>query len=603
MATKQELLEELADLRLRLEEEEETLRAIRNGEVDALVISGPEGEKVYTLKGADHSYRILVETINEGAATLTPDGTIFYANRKLAQMLNLPLERLITSPIVNYIAPADRAWFEALLSQGKQGESQGEVRLQAADGALVPAYLSLSSLKLEGLPDTVCLAATDLTEQKRQEAILAEEQLSRTIFEQAEAVIVVVDSEGRIIRASHEAHQICGDNLLLQRFDQALRLATFDTSGNKSGPAAYRPFSISPILQGRIFHGLEVGFYPPEDGEPLEMLLNAGPLRGSQGEVLGAVVALTDITERKRAEAEREALLADIQAQAEELQAGNEELESQTEELALQAEELQKAHDELEQKVKERTAELRLTVTQLQEEAEKRQETEESLRESENRLRHLASKLLTAQEDERSHLALELHDDLGQCLTALKMQLRRTQRKTPPESSEIRERLEKDLLFVNQIIEKVRSLSRNLRPDILEEMGLTAALRHLFEEFPSQGIQATVDLVDIQELLSPEAQLNIYRIFQEALNNIVKYAHATLVSVGIKREDGSVVFQIEDNGRGFDYQKVVNGNVTDRGLGLTAMHERTRMLGGSLNIWSRDGQGTRITLVVPTPGK
>jgi PAS domain S-box-containing protein len=602
MATKQELLEELAELRVRLEEEEDTLRAIRNGEVDALVISGPEGEKVYTLKGADHSYRILVETINEGAATLTPDGTIFYANRKLAQMLNLPLERLITSPIVDYIALADRAWFEALLSQGKQGESRGEVRLQAADGALVPVYLSLSSLKLEGLPDTVCLAVTDLTEQKRQEAILAEEQLSRTIFEQAETVIVVVDPEGRIIRASNEAHQMCGDNLLLRRFDQALRLATFDTSGNKSGPAAYRPFSISPILHGSIFHGLEVGFYP-EDGEPLEMLLNAGPLRGSQGEVQGAVVALTDITERKRAEAEREALLANIQAQAEELQAGNEELESQTEELAIQAEELQRAHDELEQKVKNRTAELRLTVTRLQEEVEKRQQTEESLQESEARLRHLTSKLLTAQEDERGRLALELHDDLGQSLMVLKMQLRRTQKKTPPESSEIRERLEKDLYFVNQIIEKVRSLSRTLRPDILEGLGLTAALRHLFEEFSGQDIQITMDLDDVQELFSPETQLNIYRIFQECFNNISKYAQPSQVSVSIKKQDGFVAFQVEDNGRGFDYRKAINANITDRGLGLTAMDERARMLGGSLNIWSRDGQGTKITLIVPIQGK
>ena len=208
MATKQELLEELADLRARLEEAEETLGAIRHGEVDALVISGPEGERVYTLKGADHSYRILVETINEGAATLTPDGKIFYANRKLAQMLKLPLERLVTSAIVDYVAPPDREWFEALLSRGKQGDSKGEVRLQAADGALVPAYLSLSSMQIEGLPDTVCLAVTDLTEQKRQEEILAEGRLSRAILEQAEHAIVVCDANGIITQASRAAHEL-----------------------------------------------------------------------------------------------------------------------------------------------------------------------------------------------------------------------------------------------------------------------------------------------------------------------------------------------------------------------------------------------------------
>ena len=106
--------------------------------------------QVFTLKGADHTYRILVETINEGAATLAADGKIIYANRKLAEMLKMPLEKLIGSAIGDYIAPPDREWFEALFSSGKQGASKGEVRLQAADGALVPAYLSLKQYAAGG---------------------------------------------------------------------------------------------------------------------------------------------------------------------------------------------------------------------------------------------------------------------------------------------------------------------------------------------------------------------------------------------------------------------------------------------------------------------
>jgi len=181
--------------------------------------------------------------------------------------------------------------------------------------------------------------------------------------------------------------------------------------------------------------------------------------------------------------------------------------------------------------------------------------------------------------------------------------LRAIQRKASAAPSETRASLEHSLTFINEVIERIRPLSRNLRPTVLEELGLPAAVRYLFEEFPTQGIQATMCLDDIQELLSPEAQLNIYRIFQESFHNIAKYAQATLVSVGIKRQVGSVVFQIEDNGRGFDYQKVIKGNITDRGLGLTAMDERARMIEGSLNIWSREGQGTKITLIVPIQGK
>ena len=298
----EDLLAEIADLRNRLEEAEDTLRAIREGEVDALVVSGPAGEQIYTLKGADYSYRILIEAMNEGAGILALDGDILYANQQLSEILGAPLERLVGTCICDYVEAADRELLMALLSHGRQGASKGEVSLRNRYGVIVPAYLSFRSFNLEEAPGAVCLVVTDLTQQKRQEAILAEEQLSRAIFEQVEAVILVVDPEGRILRASHEAHQICRSNLLLRHFDEVIRLAIFDTTGGESGPAAYKPFSISSILQGKIFHGLEVSFSPPEGREPLEMLLNAGPLRGSQGEVMGAVVALTDITERKRVE-------------------------------------------------------------------------------------------------------------------------------------------------------------------------------------------------------------------------------------------------------------------------------------------------------------
>ncbi len=147
------------------------------------------------------------------------------------------------------------------------------------------------------------------------------------------------------LRASHEAHQICRNNLLLRQFDEVPRLESFDRTGGKNGPAASKPFPISSILQGKIFQGLEVSFHPPEGREPVEMLLNAGPLRGRQGEVMGAVVTLMDITERKRAE--------------EALKAG---------------------HDRLEQKVKSRTAELLSMVAQLQEEVTNRLQAEESLK-------------------------------------------------------------------------------------------------------------------------------------------------------------------------------------------------------------------------------
>ena len=112
MATRQEspedLLAEIADLRNRLEEAEDTLRAIREGEVDALVVYGPRGEQIYTLKGADYSYRVLIEAINEGAGILALDGDILYANQKLSKILGAPLERLVGTCICDYVEAADR---------------------------------------------------------------------------------------------------------------------------------------------------------------------------------------------------------------------------------------------------------------------------------------------------------------------------------------------------------------------------------------------------------------------------------------------------------------------------------------------------------------
>ncbi len=531
----EDLLAENADLRNRLEETEDTLRAIREGEVDALVVSGPAGEQIYTLKGADYSYRILIEAMNEGTGILALDGDILYANQKLSEVLGAPLERLVGTSISDYVETGDRELLMALLSHGREGASKGEVSLRNRHGVIVPAYLSFRSFNLEEVPDAVCLVVTDLTQQKRQEIILAEEQLSQAIFEQLEAVILVVDLEGRILRASHEAHQICRSNLLLRQFDEVFRLTHFDTTGGKSGPAAGKPFLISSILQGEIVHGLEVSFSPSEGREPLEMLLNAGPLRGSQRKVMGAVVALTDITARKRIE---EALKA--------------------------------AHNELEQRVKDRTAELRLMVAQLREEVTHRLQAEESLKESEARLRHLSSRLLEAQEKERKRLAAELHDALGHALLTIKLQLRALARGLTPEQKTLSEDIEVLQPFIDGVLDNVRRLYFALSPGNLEDLGLTGALRQMLDVFAKNhpDIRWKVKLDNVDAEFSLPTQTVIYRIVQEILTNIGKHAKPSRVSVRVKRNPTAALFTVEDNGCGFDTSRIHSLDDPNRGAGI-----------------------------------
>lgn len=305
-ATKKELAEQVAELRARLEEAEETLRAIRKGEVDALIVEGAEGPQIFTLKGADHTYRVLIEAMDEAASVLADDGTLLYANRCFAKMLKTPLEKLIGHSILPFIGPKDQATFEALIREGRKGTRKGEIALKTGEGNLLPAYVTVNTIEL----DQVCrigLVITDLTEQKRNEEIVAAEKLARSILEQAAEAIVVCDEGGRIIRASGMAHRLCDKNPIFQPFDEVfpLYLAPKGSAVISEAPGGDqgRPFSIASVLKGEAIQGVEARF-EKEDGERFDLLVSAGVLFGAGSRRIGCVVTLTNISERKRAEEE-----------------------------------------------------------------------------------------------------------------------------------------------------------------------------------------------------------------------------------------------------------------------------------------------------------
>ena len=163
---------EIADLRLRLEEAEETIRAIRSGAVDAFVVEAPQGAKVYTLESADRPDRLLVEEMQQGALTLNNNGSIAYCNRRCADLVGRPLARLMGVPFRDFIPLDAQTDFEDLLQQGRAGFSQGESHVLTADGALIPVFLTLNALP----PDcgaAVGLVVTDLTTQHHHEKIKA----------------------------------------------------------------------------------------------------------------------------------------------------------------------------------------------------------------------------------------------------------------------------------------------------------------------------------------------------------------------------------------------------------------------------------------------
>ena len=287
------LKDEMQSLRARLAEAEELRRAISEGDLDALVIPRPEGELIFTLDSADQAYRVLVETMNEGTATLACDGTILYCNRRFAELLRMPLQAVTGTSIYRFIAPENATTFKALLDNRI---GTGEVNLRAEGGKSLPVYLSISSLQAKGSPNAWCLVVTDLTEQKKNEEVVAAERLARSIIEQAAETIIVCDMSGRIIRFSNAMSSLCGCDPIFQRFEDLINLRS--SEGADAGESI---LPVSFALKGSTILGMEATF-ELENRQKFHLLLNSGPLKNDNGEIIGCVVTLTDITERKRAE-------------------------------------------------------------------------------------------------------------------------------------------------------------------------------------------------------------------------------------------------------------------------------------------------------------
>jgi PAS domain S-box-containing protein len=229
-----------------------------------------------------------------------------------------------------------------------------------------------------------------------------------------------------------------------------------------------------------------------------------------------------------------------------------------------------------------------------------RKRAENSLKESEERLRSLASQLIDAQELERKRIARELHDDLGQSLLLLKLKLSSMSRGLPPDLEKLRQECHETVENVQEIIDAVRCLSQDLIPPMLAEIGLNAAVKELLEEFCQRhDIASSLDIDDMEGLFSQEMELNIYRILQESLTNIGRYSQATRLSVSLKRKDPQVCLSVEDNGQGFEVSHILGRSGRTKGLGLSSMEERARMMGGTFHLWSKPMAGTKIEVTVP----
>ncbi len=380
---------ELTRLRARLAEAGETLRAIRTGEVDTVVVAGKQGPRVFTLQGAEHAYRVLIESMNEGALTLTADKTILYANQRFARMIKCPLEQVTGGSFRRFLSAADRTTLRPLLKRADISGSKIQVQLQAGDGSKIPVQISIRPLARNG-------------------------------------------------------------------FNRA---------------------------------------------------------------TIGMVV--TDMTEARR---------------------------------------------------------------------------------NEDMLRALTHRVVQAQEAERGRVAFELHDNITQLLCAILVRSQTLADKLSARDGSLKGEAITLREMLGETAEEVERISRNLRPGVLDQLGLAVVLRDTSTEFADRtGVSVKLACVRLTARLPAYTELTLYRILQNALENVEKHARARHVTVRLTKPGHSVQLTIKDDGIGFDPDQPPFRRKGKGRLGLLSMRERATSVGGALTVKSTRRTGTEIGVRIPLP--
>lgn len=377
----------LTKLRERLAIAEETLRAIRNGEVDTVAVGGKKSRQVFTLEGAEQAYRVLVESMNEGAVTLTADKTILYANQCFARMVKAPLEQVTGGSFARFLTVAQQGILRPLLKNPSKTGAKIQSFLTAADGSQMPVQ-----------------------------------------------------------------------------------------------------FSIRPVAGAN-----------------------------GDGATIGMVVS--DMTEAHR----------------------NQEM-----------------------------------------------------------LRALAQRVVQAQEAERGRVALELHDHITQLLCAIAFESQALAAKLIDVKPAVGQAAIKISNMLGEASDEVERISRNLRPSLLDQLGLVAVLHSVTKEFQKRtGIPVEVKCTPLPVPLTPDTELTLYRILQEALNNVEKHARPALVSVKLGQDNTHVHLVISDDGIGFDSKAEASGAKNRPRLGLLGMRERAIYVRGMLSVKSARDAGTTVEVSIP----
>ena len=510
------------------------------------------------LREREAKYRAAIETSADGFCICDLEGRFLEFNDGFADLLGYSRDELLTMTPFDIQAQLTPEKIVGIIDQvQRDGQVIFETWHRNKDGRIWPSEVNIAYWPIAG--GRLFVFMRDITERKQAEETLRQSE-ARERERAAELQGVLDTAPSPIIMAfSQDVKYMIGNPAAYELLHLPVGSNVSRDAPDEDRPG-YKVFKsgrelssqelpLQRAIAGEIVQDFEFEL-ALADGTVRQVSANAVPLFDELGAPRGGVTVLTDLTAYKKSE-----------------------------------EALRQAHDELERRVKDRTAEL--------------ERVNKALQQSEENLRFLTSKILTAQEKERKRISYDLHEGLGQSLTVLKMHLRAIQRMMPPSGPE-RDKFESVLNYMNNIVEDIRRLSKDLSPLMLEDLGLPAALKNLFEETcMREGKDCSFKIEDIHTLLSLEEQLIIYRVSQEILNNVIKHAQATRIEVVVQRLDSGVQFSVADNGVGFDVDQTLAGLLKARGMGLAYMKEQVRMLGGAISISSKVGEGTKINITVP----
>lgn len=293
------------ELEARLEEAEETLRAIRDGEIDAVVVKGGDAaEQVFTLEGGGQSYRTFMEAMDVGAAAFDEDGQLLYANQALCALLDEPHGLLSGPALVGLLDAVNQANFRRLLAQALRERRSAEIHLTVR-GAERSMLLTGTPLEF-GVVKGAAITFTDISEREQAAAARESERLARAILASANEAVIVCDRAGRVTHLNNAAMRICNDAPIGKTFTEAIRLAFSEASELMTGDDI-----VTMATSGLPVQGLEAAVHTPS-ADVTDVLISAAPLVVTGERTQGCVVTLINLSHRKAAERHQALLMGEL---------------------------------------------------------------------------------------------------------------------------------------------------------------------------------------------------------------------------------------------------------------------------------------------------